>query len=349
MINKDLLQRMSEIPAVSGYEKDMYSVLEDEFSSLVDDIYTDEMGNFIAVKKGKDNGIRVMIAAHIDEIGLMVKKIDEDGFIKISAVGGIDPRTLPAQKVCVHGARKIPGVIGAMPPHLLSKKKKEKAHELDDLYVDTGYEKEKVEELVNVGDVITVKRKFYELKNNHVSGKALDDRAGVLMMYECARELNNVSHKADIYFVATSQEEIGVKGGLTSAFNLEPQIGIAIDVTHGLMPGVDKSKAVEMDEGPVISFGPHVHPDLYDLFKNTAENRSIPHQIQPSPSPFGTDAAGIQVVRSGVATALISIPQRYMHTSVETISLENIKHGAILLSQCLSSIDDEFVEGLKCY
>lgn len=169
------------------------------------------------------------------------------------------------------------------------------------------------------------------------------------MMYECARELKNISHKADIYFVATSQEEVGVKGGKTSAFNIDPQIGIAIDVTHGLMPGIDNSKAVEMDEGPVISFGPHVHPDLYELLENIAVDRSIPYQIQASPSPFGTDAAGIQVAKSGVATALISIPQRYMHTSVEMISLNNIKQGAILLSQCMSSIDDKFVEGLKCF
>ncbi len=349
MINKDLLQKISEIPAVSGYESKMYSVLKKEFSSLVDDCYQDSMGNFIAVSEGTGEDIRIMVAAHIDEIGLMVKKIDEDGFIKISAVGGIDPRTLPAQKVCIHGKREITGIIGAMPPHLLDKEEREKAHKLKDLYVDTGYEKEELENLVEVGDVITIQRQLQELKNDYVSGKALDDRAGVLMMYECARELKNISQEADIYFVATSQEEVGVKGGITSAFNINPQIGIAIDVTHGLFPGLDKSKAVEMDEGPAISFGPHVHPDLYELFKETAEKRSIPHQIQPTPSPFGTDAAGIQVAKSGVATALISIPQRYMHTSVETISLKNIKQGAILLSQCLKAVDGEFVGGLKCF
>ncbi len=349
MVNVDLLKEMCELPAVSGYEKEMQDILKDHFQPLADDCRRDELGNFIARKKGKDCGISIMIAAHMDEIGLMVKKIDEDGFLRISAVGGIDPRTLPGQRVCVHGRDKLEGVIGAMPPHLLDKKQRNKAHKLKNLYVDTGYDREEIEKLVSVGDIISIRRDLKELENEYVSGKALDDRAGILLMYECAKELADYNHRAEVSFVATSQEEVGVKGGITSAYNLDPQIGIAIDVTHGLMPGVDKNKAVEMEKGPVISFGPHVHPDLFELMKKTADDRSIPCQIQPTPSPYGTDAAGIQVARSGVATALLSIPQRYMHTSVEMLSLKNIKEGAILLARVINNVDDEFVEGLTCF
>ncbi len=350
MVDENMLSKMVEIPAVSGYEQELYSLLEEKFSPFVDECCQDNMKNFIGEKNGTGKDIRIMLAAHQDEIGLMVKKIEENGFIRVASVGGIDPRTLPSQRVRVHGKEKLQGVIGAMPPHLLDREERDnKAHRLKDLYVDTGYEEKKVRELVRVGDIITIDRNLHQLNGKFVCGKALDDRAGVLMLYECARELSRIKHKADVYFVATSQEEVGLKGGFTSSFNIDPQIGIAVDVTHGIMPGVEKSKAVEMEGGAVISLGPHVHPDLFQLFKDTAINRSIPHQIQPTSSPYGTDAAAIQVVRGGTATALISIPQRYMHTSVETISLKDVRSGAQLMASAIAEVDEEFLEGLTCY
>ncbi|SDL90932.1 M42 family metallopeptidase [Halarsenatibacter silvermanii] len=349
--DQKFLQKLCEMSGASGHEDDLHELLQEKFAPVTDECQVDNFGNFIARSCGsEDVDMRIMIAAHMDEIGLMVKKIDEEGFIRISAVGGIDPRTLPGQRVKIHGKEVLTGIIGSLPPHLLDREtRKNKAHKLKDLYIDTGMAADELEEVISVGNVITLDRKLEKLNGNYVSGKAFDDRAGVMMMYECAREFQKLSHASDIFFVATTQEELGYKGGITSAYDLNPEIAFAIDVTHGLMPGVDKSKAVDMDGGPVISFGPHVHPDLFKLLQDTARERDISHQIEPSSSPYGTDAAGIQIVRSGVATALLSIPLRYMHTSVETVKLDNIKHGAYLLARSIAEIDEEFVEELTCY
>ena len=353
MNSKELIKELCETTAVTGHESNIVPLLKSAFEDYVDDFQIDKLGNFAAVKKGssnKEDPPKILLAAHMDEIGLMVKKIDENGFIKFSTVGGIDPRTLPGQKVKVHGKESITGIIGAMPPHLLSAEDMDsKAYKLDELYVDTGYSEEELKQIISIGDVISMDRELLSLHNDYVSGKALDDRAGVLMMIEAAKELQRLNHEIDVYFVATVQEEIGIKGAITSTYDIFPDLGIAIDVCHGLMPGVNSSEASKMNEGPAIALGPQVHQDIFALLKDEASKRSIPYQIETNNSPFGTDAAGMQIARSGVATALISIPLRYMHTSVELISLNDVKYGAQLLASSIAAIDDEFLEGLRCY
>ena len=346
---KKLIKELSERSAVSGEERGAFQLVKDFLSNYTDEIRTDPLDNLIARRAGTAEDIKVMLAAHLDEIGLMVKSIDDNGFLKFATVGGIDPRTLPAQEVIVNGRKEITGVIGAMPPHLLSRDKRKKAHKLEDLYIDTGLELEEVKKNINIGDTVTIKRELTYLENDYVSGKALDDRAGVLMMLETARELDKIKHQADVYFVATSQEEVGLKGSETAAYDIFPDVGIAIDVCHGQMPGVDRGDASEMAKGPAVAFGPQVHPDIYQLLTKTAEERSIPYQKEASTTPYGTDAASIQIARSGVATALISIPLRYMHTSVEVISLQDVKSGAQLLARTIAEIDQDFLEGLTCY
>lgn len=353
MNSKELIKNLCETTAVTGYEANIVPLLKTAFKDYVDDFKIDKLGNFAAVKKGnsdKEDPPKILLAAHMDEIGLMVKKIDDDGFIKFSTVGGIDPRTLPGQKVKVHGEKTIVGIVGAMPPHLLSAEDMDsKAYDLDELYIDTGYSEEELRKIVSIGDVISIDREILSLHNDYVSGKALDDRAGVLMMIEAAEELQRLNHEIDVYFVATVQEEVGVKGAITSTYDIFPDLGIAIDVCHGLMPGVSNSEAAKMDDGPAIALGPQVHQDIFALLKDEANKRSIPYQIETSTTPFGTDAAGMQIARDGVATALVSIPLRYMHTSVELISLNDVKYGAQLLASIIAAIDDEFLEGLRCY
>ncbi|MGM0420505.1 MAG: M42 family metallopeptidase [Bacillota bacterium] len=351
MKSQELIKKLCETTAVTGYETSIIPLLKEAFKDYVDSFKIDKLGNFTALKKGQgEDNPKILIAAHMDEIGLMVKKIDEDGFIKFSTVGGIDPRTLPGQKIKVHGREVLTGVIGAMPPHLLSASEMEsKAYDIDDLYIDTGYDQEALQDLISIGDIISIERDLVSLKNDFVTGKALDDRAGVLMMVETAQELQKLNHEVDVYFVATIQEEVGVKGAITSTYDIFPDLGIAIDVCHGLMPGVNRSQAVKMDEGPAIALGPQVHPGLFKLLKDEANKRSLPFQIETSTSPFGTDAAGMQIARSGVATALLSIPLRYMHTSVELISLQDVNYGAQLLARMIAAVDSEFLEGLRCY
>ncbi len=348
----ELIKELSEINAVSGQEDSAFTLVKNYLDNYCQDISSDNLNNLIAKKSAlseDESNPKIMLAAHLDEIGLMVKSIDDKGFIKFATIGGVDPRTLPAQEVIIQGKEEVAGIIGAMPPHLLSKKERNKAHKLEDLYIDTGRKPENLQDIVQIGDSVTIKRELTSLQNEFVSGKALDDRAGVLMMLITARELAKIKHEAEVYFVATSQEEIGVKGSQTATYNIFPDIGIAIDVCHGLMPGVDKGDAAKMADGPAVSFGPHVHPDLFNLITETADNYNIPYQKSPTTTPYGTDAASIQITKSGVATALISIPLRYMHTSVEMISLDDVKAGGQLLARVIAEIDKDFLEGLQCY
>jgi endoglucanase len=279
----------------------------------------------------------------------MVKDIDEEGFIKFTTVGGIDQRTLIGQEVVVYGTEVLKGIIGSKPPHVQERSERNKSVKLDDMYVDLGREVEEIKESVNIGDLIVVEREFSQLQGDRVSGKALDDRAGVTMILECLKELQRLRHEVDVYGVATVQEEVGVRGATTSTYGIVPDIGIAIDVCHGEMPGVSDEETSKLGEGPVIFLGPQVHPKIHDKLKEIAQDFDISYQIEVTTNPRGTDAFAIQITKSGIPTALLSIPLRYMHTSVETLDLEDIKKGGRLLANFVSKVDSEFVEGLRCY
>ncbi|SHE44842.1 endoglucanase [Thermoanaerobacter uzonensis DSM 18761] len=343
---KELLKKLSESHGVSGHERGIYDLLRKEFEEISDEVLEDNFGNLIFKKKGTKGKYKVMLAAHLDEIGLMVKDIDEKGFIKFTTVGGVDQRTLPSQEVIVHGKKELLGVIGSKPPHLLSSEDMEKAIKIEDMYVDVGLPKKEVEELVKIGDIITIKRDFRELLNDYVSGKALDDRAGIVVMAVCLDELKKLYHYHDIYAVATLQEEVGVRGATTSAYNVEPDIAIAIDVTHGKARGV--SLEIELGKGPAIGKGPNMHPAVYKGLVETAKNYNINYQVEPLPGPSGTDAWAIQVSREGVPTGLVSIPLRYMHTSVETGNMKDIISSGKLLAYYIANLPEE-LEGHLCY
>ncbi|SJZ38359.1 M42 family metallopeptidase [Selenihalanaerobacter shriftii] len=352
MENKDFLKKLSNQTGISGSEEKLSKMVREVFSKYTDEIKTDPLGNLITLRKGESSSEaapKVMLAAHMDEIGLMVKKIDDKGFLKFTTVGGIDQRTLVGQEVLIYGEEVLQGIIGVKPPHVQDANERKKAAKLKDMYVDVGRSVEEVKDLVRIGDLIIVRRDFTELNGNRVSGKALDDRAGVTMILECFKELQRLRHTADVYGVATVQEEVGVRGATTSTYGIVPDIGIAIDVCHGEMPGVSDEETSNLGEGPVITLGPQVHPKLHEELKNVAQNYDINYQIDIDTNPRGTDAFAIQITKSGIPTALISIPLRYMHTSVETIDLTDIEKGGRLLANFISQIDSEFVEGLKCF
>ncbi len=345
------LAQLTEAPGVSGYEGQMGDLVGQAFSPYVDEVRKDNLQNLIALKKGiGKNCPSIMLAAHMDEIGLMVLKIEEKGFLRVTSVGGVDERTLLSQEVTVHGKKPIIGIIGAKPPHLQQPDERTKSIKMHDLYVDCGFSEEKIKELVRVGDLITINREFTQLHKSKAAAKAMDDRAGVALILETLKELQYLKHSIDVYGVATVQEEVGTRGAFTSTYGIMPDIGIAIDVGHGHMPGIlNKEDTMEMGEGSGIGLGPHVHPKIRKKLTELADELKIAYQIEPSPSPRGTDAYAMQITRSGVPTALISIPLRYMHTSVETLDLEDIKSAARLLANFIARIDHEFVEGLKCF
>ncbi|KAB3534021.1 M42 family metallopeptidase [Alkaliphilus pronyensis] len=350
MSNYDFLKRLTEAYGVSGYEGEASTIIQEFFKPLCDDVTTDSLGNLICLKKGsKANGKKIMLAAHMDEIGLMVKDIDENGFVWFTNIGGIDQRTLLCQEVIIHGAKKIYGIIGAKPPHLTSDEDRSKALKMEDLMIDTGYKKEELKEYISIGDIITIKRKAVSLKNNWFTGKSLDDRAGVVAMYSCLKHLKDVKHDLDVYLVATVQEEVGTRGAITATYEIEPDIGIAIDVGFGRTPELKEFDTIDMDKGPALTIGPNIHPKVMEGLKKAAKNNYIDYQVEIATGHSGTDAWPMQVSKSGVATAVISIPLRYMHTSVETISLNDIDKTGKLLACFVSSLNDTDLEEFLCY
>ncbi len=346
---KEFLKEITETMGVSGYELKVGLKINDYFHKLCEETKMDKLGNVIGLKKGSGNGPRIMLAGHMDEIGLMVTKIEKGGFLRFTQVGGIDPRTLPAQEVTVFGKEELYGIIGAKPPHLTSPSERGKAMKMYDLFIDTGLSEEEVKEKVSVGDIAVVNRKFTELSNGYVAAKALDDRAGVAVIIECLKELQKISHTADVYAVATVQEEVGLRGAMVSSYGIVPDIGIAIDVCFGDMPGLPEDVTSKLDGGPALAMGPNIHPKVFEGIKNIASEWNIPIQLETAPGHSGTDAGAIQIARGGIATAVVSLPERYMHTSVETLSLADIKKAGRLLALYIASLDNKGLEGLKCY
>ncbi|WP_353892117.1 M42 family metallopeptidase [Proteinivorax hydrogeniformans] len=350
MNTKAILKELTETTGVSGYELDVAIKVDKHIKNLCDEVNMDRLGNVIGKKSGEGkNRPKVMLAAHMDEIGLMVTEIDDDGFIRFTSVGGIDPRTLPSQEVTVYGAEEVFGIIGAKPPHLTHPSERGKAIDMYDLFIDTGLSGGEVKKKVRVGDIAVVNRELTDLLSDRVAGKAIDDRAGVCVMIECLRQLQRIKHQCDVYTVATVQEEVGIRGAMVSTYGIVPDIGIAIDVSFGDMPGVDPQNSSKLGAGPALAIGPNIHPNILKKLKEVAAEWGISFQIETEPMQSGTDASAMQITRGGIATALVSLPQRYMHTSVESVSLKDIKNAGKLLAMFISLIDYKDVEGLKCF
>ena len=284
-----------------------------------------------------------MIEAHCDEIGLMVKDIDERGFLSVVNVGGVDQRILLSSEVIVHGKRDLKGVIGAKPPHLQGKGEDEKSTKLVDMAVDTGLSAEEVKAIVSVGDSITLSQSVGELLSGQYSGKSLDDRASVAAVLEVLKNVKDIN--VDIYAVIAVQEEVGGFGAMTAAYEIEPDLAVAIDVCHGITPDNSES-AYEVGGGAVITCGPNIHPKIFDRLVKTAEDKKIKMQIDVEGGNTGTDAWAIQVVKTGIPTGLLSIPLKYMHTSVETLSVKDVKAVSDLLTKFVENLDSDLEDWL---
>ena len=348
METEKIIKLFSETVGISGYETNMSDVIRDSFKEYCDDIKTDALGNLVCFKKGKDKN-SIMLAAHMDEIGLMVKEIDKNGFIKFVSVGGIDERTLLCQEVLVHGKKTLFGVIGTKPPHIVPIEDRKKSIKIEDLSVDVGYSKKELENLVKIGDVISLKKNITTLQNGRLAGKSIDNRAGVVVMLECLKELQRQDHDLNIYCVATVQEEVAMSGAVTSTYNIEPDLAIAIDVGHGRTPETNEYDTIELGKGPGITTGPNIHPSIFKQFKTTAKSHYIDYQVEIAAGHSGTDAWPIQISKSGVATGLLSLPLRYMHTSVETLDISDIKKTAKLLAHFIMDLNDKNMEDVLCY
>jgi len=345
---KQFLGQLIDVPGVSGYEDKVSKLIMDAFEPYCDEVYRDTFYNVYGKKLGNKSGHgpKVMLAAHLDEIGLMVKDIDDKGFISFTNIGGVDQRILLSQEVYIHGKEKLFGVIGAKPPHLQERKEAQKAVPMKDLAIDVGLPAGKVKELVSIGDLITFKSPLVELEGSNVCGKSIDDRAGVVVLYETMKELQKLVFSGEVYFVATAQEEVGTRGAIISTYKINPDIGIAIDVTHGDTPDASKNDTHSMDKGPTIGVGPNMHPKLTKKLMDVAKENGIGYQVEVAPGLTGTDARSMQVSREGVPTVLIELPLRYMHTTVETLNMENVKKAAKLIALFIASMEEGWEECL---
>ncbi|GAB6087855.1 M42 family metallopeptidase [Alkaliphilus crotonatoxidans] len=349
MENKEFIQLLSETAGVSGHEAEVSKLIQRAFGEFCDEVKVDSLGNVTGIKKGHSTGSKIMLAAHMDEIGLMVKEIDEEGFVRITNIGGVDQRTLPCQEVVIHGREKVYGIIGVKPPHLTDAAERSKALKIEELMIDTGFTKEELKDRISIGDVITIERSLIALKNDRISGKALDDRAGIAALYICMKELKHLYHQATVYFTATVQEEVGTRGATTATYDIEPDIGLAIDVGFGRTPELNQYDTIELEKGPAITLGPNIHPAVFQGLKDAAKNNYINYQVEVAPGSSGTDAWPMQVSKSGVATGVLSIPLRYMHTSVETLSLSDIEKTGKLLASFVVGLNDKEMEEFLCY
>ncbi len=345
---KALLERLSNVHGVSGYEGNVRQIIEDEVRAYVDEIKTDKMGNLIATKPGGKPA--VMLAAHMDEIGLMVKYVDDKGFARFAKTGGWFDQTLLNQRMILHTTKgTLYGVIGSKPPHAMKEEDKKKVVKAEDMFIDFGAtSKEDAEKLgVMAGTPVTSDMVFGSLGNDRATGKAFDNRAGCAVLIEALRQMKDV--RAAVHAVFTVQEEVGLKGAKTSAFGLYPDVALATDVTiTGDHPGVEKKdSSIEMGKGPSITVsdadgrGIIVPETVLKWLKEAAESNNIPYQLEVGTGGT-TDASAIHLTREGIPTGVISVPSRYIHTPVSVLSMSDLEKSAELIARAVEIVDRFF-------
>ncbi len=340
------LKELVETPSPSGYEQPAQRVIRKQLEAVSDQLHTDVMGNQIALLKGQ-GGPKVMLAGHCDEIGFMVQYVDDQGFIFFGAIGGVDPHLSPGQRILIHTAKgEVNGVIGKKAIHLIEPKDRDTVIKLKDQFIDIGCSsRAETEKLVQIGDPVTFAVGVQRLQGDRVTSRAFDDKMGSFIVTEVLKKVAEQGGAvADLFAVSTVQEEVGLRGGTTSTYGVQPDVGIVVEVTHATdYPEVEQKGIgrVEVGKGPVIARGANINPALFDLIINTAQAENIPVQVIGVPRATGTDANVMQLSRGGVATALLGIPLRYMHTPVEVLSLADLEHAIALLTAVVKKIKKE--------
>lgn len=328
------LKSLVETGAPSGYEQPVQSLFSDYVRPYADSVRVDVLGNAIATRNPEGQP-RVMLAGHADEIGFLVRHVNDEGYLYFGPVGGWDAEIVVGQRVTVHTrSGPLRGVIGKRAIHLMDEEDRKKKSELHTLWIDLGLpNRAAVVERVAIGDPVTMHVPFDRLQNALATAKSFDNRMAVFTCAETLRLLQGKRIAAGVYSVSTVQEEIGLRGARTASFGVEPQVGIALDVTHATdYPDADKRKVgdIRVGAGPVIARGANINPRVFDLLVRTASEERIPHQVEAEPAGTGTDANAMQISRSGMATGLVSVALRYMHTPCEVLSLEDLENAVRL-------------------
>lgn len=336
------LKELVQTPSPSGFEHQAQQLIREELSTIADEVSTDVHGNVTGVLNPEAE-MRVMLAGHVDEIGMMVTHVSEKGYIHCAAIGGVDATLVPGQRVLIHNRRgPVLGVVGKKAVHLLTEEERKRTPKLRDLWIDIGArDRDDALRAVSVGDPITFAVPFERLRNDLAVCHGFDDKVGAFVVVETLRRLRGKRLKVAVHGVSTVQEELGLRGARTSAYRIDPHIGIAIDVTHASdFPGVEPKELgeVRLGGGPVLHRGANINRVVGELLIKTAERKRIPYQMQAAPRATGTDANAIQISRAGVAAGLLSIPNRYMHTPVEVVSLKDLDNASRLLAEFILAL-----------
>lgn len=343
-IDLKLLGKICKTPGAPGFEQKVRELVINEVKDLVDEVSVDNLGNVYAFKKGTEKKAKkVMIGAHMDEIGFIVTHIDDKGFIRFHTLGGFDPKTLTAQRVIIHGKKDVLGVMASKPIHVMSPEERNKVAKLKDYYIDTGMKGEEVKKLISIGDPITREREFIEM-GDCVNSKSLDNRLAVFMLIETLRKLKEKKVPYDIYGVFTVQEEVGIRGANVAALNIKPDFGFGLDTTIAFdLPGAaEHEKITKLGEGIAIKImdaSTICDYRMVDYMKKTADKHKIKWQPEIL-TAGGTDTAGIQRMTEGGSIAgAVSIPTRHLHQVIEMANKKDIEDGINLLTSCLQELN----------
>jgi tetrahedral aminopeptidase len=354
------LKSLLSVSGLSGYEAPVAKVIEDKWRPLVDELTVSRLGSLHGLKKGTSTSLStgsapaasprpsIMIATHMDAIGLMVTSI-VDGFLHFTQVGGVDPRILVGTPVIVHAtgggqAEELFGVV--MQPHAraLPESVGDNPVGLNDLLIDTSLTAREVAAKVRIGDVVSYSTEPVEMAGDVISGHTLDNRASVAALTIALEELNGKSHLWDVWAVATVQEETVFGGAYTSTFQIHPNLAVAIDVTFAKGPGATDWNTFPLGKGPTLAFGPNMHPYLHKKFKEIADRLEIPYAVEMAPRHSGTDTYAMQVTAEGIPTMVLGVPLRYMHTPVEMVSIKDIQRTGRILAEFIAALEIDFVE-----
>ena len=342
-----LLKNLISAPGISGYEVGVRPIIEKAWEPFTDQLSTSRLGSLHGLQKGSGAEPRpsIIIATHMDAIGLMVNSI-VDGFLRVVPIGGIDARVLPGQLVTVQARQELPGIIVPTPTRLLPVSLQGESVPMEYLLVDVGLPAEEVGRLVRVGDTVSFAQQPFEAGGETLVGHTLDDRAAVAALTLCLEELRTRDHTWDVWAVATVQEEVTTAGGLTSAFQLHPDLCLTMDVTFGREPKSPGHLTFPLGDGPTLMWGPIAHPFLYKTIKELADRLEIPLTTEPAARYSATDADAMLVVGMGIPNIILGIPLRYMHTPVEMVALKDLHRVARLAAEFISQLDEHFMDKL---
>ncbi len=338
----DFLKTLMLQPSPSGFEVPAQKIIRQRMKSFADKVTTDVHGNVVGVLNEKA-ALKVMLAGHVDEIGLMITHIDNNGFLYFVAIGGWDAAVLISQRVNILSARgAVRGVVGRKPIHMMEAAERGKEIKMEDLWIDIGArDKKDALKAAAVGDPVVIVPDFFELRNGLVSSRAFDDRVGAWAVTEVLGALAKKNIKVGVYAVSTVQEEIGLRGAITSAYSIKPAAGIAVDVgfTSDCPSGEPKKTGdISLNKGPILHAGANINPVLGRMLCDTARKKGIKYQMQAEPRGTGTDANAMQLARGGSAAALVSIPNRYMHSSVEVVALKDLDATVTLIAETIAAM-----------